>query len=132
MLFRSSDFHRPVRIAMGVVITGILFYVGFLVLVDVPMYFARWEADMSGGKALFGIVAGIHDAATRWTVTHRIADWSEEIPWMSLYFSAAVWSSLLLCGFAMIADRMPRYLTRVSRRRPLGSAVPVRIGSTAP
>ena len=132
LLRQMSDFHRPVRIAMGVVITGILFYVGFLVLVDVPMYFARWEADMSGGKALFGIVAGIHDAATRWTVTHRIADWSEEIPWMSLYFSAAVWSSLLLCGFAMIADRMPRYLTRVSRRRPLGSAVPVRIGSTAP
>jgi hypothetical protein len=30
-------------------------------------------------------------------VTHDIAEWKDEIAWMSLYFSAAVWASLALC-----------------------------------
>ena len=30
-------------------------------------------------------------------VTHDIAEWRDEIAWMSLYFSAAVWASLALC-----------------------------------
>ena len=29
-------------------------------------------------------------------VTRRWEDWREEIPWMSLYFSAAVWLSIAL------------------------------------
>jgi hypothetical protein len=32
-------------------------------------------------------------------VTHDLAEWKEEILWMSLYFSAGVWASLALCGF---------------------------------
>jgi hypothetical protein len=42
-------------------------------------------------------------------VTHRIASWSDEIAWMSLYFSVAVWSSLALCGFVLIKDRLSQY-----------------------
>ena len=47
---------------------------------------------------------------------------------MSLYFSAAVWTSLLLGGFGLVKGHLPRY--RVGRpllkaaRRPL--AIPVR------
>jgi hypothetical protein len=28
---------------------------------------------------------------------HTRAAWKDEIPWMSLYFSGAVWGSLALC-----------------------------------
>jgi hypothetical protein len=33
-------------------------------------------------------------------VTHTIARWRHEIPWMSLYFSTAVWTSLTLAASA--------------------------------
>ena len=48
-------------------------------------------------------------------VTDSIAQWRDEIPWMSLYFSVAVWASLLLGGFALVRHRLPRYRVR----RPL-------------
>jgi hypothetical protein len=77
------------------------------------MYFDRWHADLASGKATFGMLAGLHDVSTRWVVTHDIAHWRDEIPWMSLYFSAAVWSSLALCGTALVNRRLVYY-----RKRP--------------
>jgi hypothetical protein len=44
-------------------------------------------------------LAGLYDVSTRWVVTHDLAEWKDEIPWMSLYFSVAVWASLALCVF---------------------------------
>jgi len=37
-----------------------------------------------------------------------MAEWKDEIAWMSLYFSAAVWSSLALCMFYAFAGHLPR------------------------
>lgn len=65
--------------------------------VDVPMYFDRRQADATSEKVLFGLKDGLIDLNTRWVVTHNILDWKQEIPWMSLYFSFAVWTSLILC-----------------------------------
>ena len=62
--------------------------------IDVPMYFERWQADLARGKPLLGLFAGLYDLATRWVVTHRLHAVAQEIAWMSLYFSAAVWTSL--------------------------------------
>jgi hypothetical protein len=42
---------------------------------------------------------GLRDVSTRWVVTHDLAEWKEEMLWMSLYFSAGVWASLALCVF---------------------------------
>jgi hypothetical protein len=42
-------------------------------------------------------------------VTHDVADWKDEIAWMSLYFSAAVWASLALCAFYALEHHLPRY-----------------------
>jgi hypothetical protein len=41
----------------------------------------------------------------RWIVTHELSEWREEIAWMSLYFSGAVWASLALCVFYTAAFR---------------------------
>jgi hypothetical protein len=105
-----GEFRGIARIGLGVAIAGIGAYLAFLVAVDVPMYFARWQEDMANGKPLFGLLVGLHDAGTRLTVTHDIAPWRDEMAWMALYFSAAVWSSLALCGFALIEQRLPQYL----------------------
>ena len=51
------------------------------------------------------LFAGLHDLATHWVVTHDIADWRQEIAWMSLYFSMAVWTSLALASFGLVKHR---------------------------
>jgi hypothetical protein len=104
-----GEFRGLGRLGLGTAIAGVFLYLAFLVVIDVPMYFARWQEDMANGKALLGLLGGLHDTATRLIVTHDIAHWRDEMAWMGLYFSAAVWSSLALCGFALIAERLPRY-----------------------
>ena len=65
--------------------------------VDVPMYLRRWRAGIADGSQRLRPLEGLRDVSTRWIVTHDLAEWKDEIPWMSLYFSAAVWASLALC-----------------------------------
>ena len=124
-----AEFRSLARIALGLSVAGVAIYVGFLLAVDVPMYFGRWEADMAAGKPLLGLFAGIHDASAHWTVTHDIVHWMDEIAWMSLYFSAAVWSSLILCSFALIRHWLPAYRVRGKGGRLIGKPVPVRVRS---
>jgi hypothetical protein len=119
-------FRGVVQVAIGTAVAGIAGYLSFLVIVDVPMYFGRWQADLSSGKELLGVVAGLYDVSTRWAVTHDFAHWKDEIAWMSLYFSAAVWSSLALCSFGLIRDRLPRYRASAARSRPARRPLSVR------
>jgi hypothetical protein len=125
-LFRLLyDFHGVVRIAIGTMVAGIAFYLAFLLTIDVPMYVGRWQADLASGKEFFGVFSGLYDLGTRWAVTHDVAHWQDEIAWMSLYFSVAVWSSLALCSFELVKDHLPRY------RRSLASSSPARRRVTA-
>ena len=66
--------------------------------------------------------------ATRWVVTHRFTPWQNEIAWMSLYFSVAVWASLMLGGFGLVRHLVPRYRVRrplvKATRRPI--PIPIR------
>jgi len=110
LLRLMQDFGGAVRLAMGTAVVGITGYLGFLAVIDVPMYFERWQADLSSGKELLGVVAGLHDVSTRWAVTHDFAQWKDEIAWMSLYFSAAVWSSLALCGVGLVKDGLQDWM----------------------
>jgi hypothetical protein len=104
-----KEFNSAARIAIAVAFAGVIAYVAFLALIDVPMYFDRWHADQESGKKILSFLAGLYDVSTRWVVTHDIAQWRDEIAWMSLYFSAAVWSSLALCGIGLRADRLHQY-----------------------
>jgi hypothetical protein len=87
-------------------IAGIAGYLLFLATVDVPMYVTRWRAERAHFKPLRPL-EGLIDASGRWVVTHDIAHWKSEIPWMSLYFSAAVWASLALCVCYAFAGDLP-------------------------
>src|ERR1700676_3602327 len=105
-------FRGPARFAIAAAAAGIAAYVVFMATVDVPMYFGRWQADLASGKDYLGLFAGLHDVATRWIVNHDIAPWRDEITWMSLYFSMAVWGSLALAGFGLVKHLLPRYRVR--------------------
>jgi hypothetical protein len=121
-----TRFRGVVQFAIATTAAGIAGYVVFMSTVDVPMYLARWQADVAGGKELFGLLSGLHDVTTHWIVTHDFEPWKNEMAWMSLYFSLAVWASLALGSFALLRHRLPSY--RVSARpvgRPRALPMPV-------
>jgi hypothetical protein len=91
------EFDGAVRAALVVAILGIAAFLAFLATVDVPMYLGRWRAEVASGNRPLSALEGLRDASLRWVVTHDLAEWKDEIAWMSLYFSGAVWSSLALC-----------------------------------
>lgn len=105
------EFHGPVRWAFIAAIVGIAAFLAFLMTIDVPMYLNRWRANLAAGGSLLHPLEGLRDVSRRWVVTHDIAEWREEIAWMSLYFSMAVWSSLALCVGYSLEDQLPRYRT---------------------
>ena len=102
------EFDGPVRAVLAISIVGIAGYLAFLMTVDVPMYLNRWRAKVAAGGKILSPLAGLRDASTRWVVTHDLAEWKDEIPWMSLYFSGAVWSSLALCVVYAFMGHLPR------------------------
>jgi hypothetical protein len=108
------EFGGPVRAILAVGITGIVAYLAFLMTVDVPMYFNRWHTGSADGNRQLSPREGLVDVSTRWVVTHDLAEWKDEIAWMSLYFSIAVWASLALCVCYALGDQLPRYRTEAS------------------
>src|SRR6202171_3380378 len=106
------EFNGPARVVLAIAITGIAGYLAFLMSIDVPMYLSRWRAGVADGSKRLRPLDGLRDVSTRWVVTHDLAEWKDEIAWMSLYFSAAVWASLALCVFYSLEDRLPRYRTQ--------------------
>ncbi|HEY7084620.1 MAG TPA: hypothetical protein VH519_07360 [Hyphomicrobiaceae bacterium] len=101
------QFGGPARLVLFAAIVGIAIYLAFLITIDVPMYVNRWRYGLAdGGKALPPL-EGLRDASTRWVVTHDFAQWKDEIAWMSLYFTAAVWASLALCLIYTFGYQLP-------------------------
>lgn len=119
------EFDGPVRLALVVAIAGIAGYLAFLVTVDVPMYLGRWHAGLADGGRFLGLLEGLHDVRTRWVVTHDFAHWKDEIPWMSLYFSAAVWASLALCVVYSLDGHLSYHRTELAAQSsPAGGFQP--------
>lgn len=87
-------------------------FVGFMVTVDVPMYWARWQADSAVGLQYFSFKQGLLDAAKSCIVSFDWKIWREEIPWMTLYFTAAVWVSIYLAhapNFKIAGSQLGNY-----------------------
>jgi hypothetical protein len=91
--WRRREVRRPF---IGAAIVLNAAYVMFMATVDVPMYKSRVRADTASGKRYLTLMEGAADCARRKVVTRRWEDWREEMPWMTLYFSAGVWISLSL------------------------------------
>jgi len=78
------------------------------------MYLKRWRTGDADGDKRLTPREGLRDVSTRWVVTHDLAEWKDEIAWMSLYFSLAVWSSLALCVFYSFENHLPQYRTEAA------------------
>lgn len=74
----------------------LLGYLAYMVMVDVPMYWSRWQAEQAAGHIPLDLLAGLSDAATRRVPATRWSAWQGEAVWMSAYFSLGVWVSIAL------------------------------------
>jgi len=105
------EFHGVARLVLATSIAGIAAYLAFLMTIDVPMYLKRWRTGDADGHKRLTPREGLRDVRTRWVVTHDIAEWKEEMAWMALYFSLAVWSSLAMCVVYSLEHQLPPYRT---------------------
>jgi hypothetical protein len=71
-------------------------YVAYMMFVDVPMYVSRWHADLAAHHQYASLGAGFRQILQRCTVTHAWSAWRQDVPWLSLYFTVAVWISIAL------------------------------------
>jgi hypothetical protein len=71
-------------------------YVAYMFSVDVPMYWSRWIADEAHGRHYLSVTQGLLDVSSHWRVSFHWDDWKNEVIWMSVYFSVAVWLSISL------------------------------------
>jgi len=77
-------------------IAGGASYIAFMTFVDVPMYLSRWQADLVAGHQYLSLGEGMAEVLERCTVTRAWAAWHEDVEWLSLYFTVAVWASIAL------------------------------------
>ncbi|HTL20326.1 MAG TPA: hypothetical protein VL220_06405 [Steroidobacteraceae bacterium] len=93
--------HRLAALYPQVMVGGIA-YVAFIFIYDVPMYWSRWLADQASGHKYLSIPEGMVDVRRRWKVSYRWEDWRNEVPWMSLYFTFGVGSSIWLVYVSLV------------------------------
>ena len=67
---------------------------GLTLMVDVRMYLQRWWLHAASRR--LAISTGLRDSRHRRHPTLAWDDWREEVPWMTLYFSVGVWTSLAM------------------------------------
>jgi hypothetical protein len=78
-------------------IAGFLVYgfgAGLTIAVDVKMYLGRWRLAATRDRLALG--AGLRDSQRRRHPTLAWKVWRQEVPWMTVYFSIGVWTSLAM------------------------------------
>ena len=100
---------RPQRHFLTAMMIFAIGYIWFMISVDVPMYWARWDADLLAGTNYLSISQGILDASRGCVVDFSWDVWRQEIPWMTLYFTLAVWVSISLA-------HVPGWINGLARR----------------
>jgi hypothetical protein len=71
-------------------------YIAFMAVVDVPMYLSRWQADVASGREYVAASDGLRTLIAHCIVTPDWAAWRVDVPWLTLYFTVAVWISIAL------------------------------------
>jgi hypothetical protein len=68
------------RRALRAVAVGSVSYLGFMVVVDVPMYLARWHASAAAGVPALSIAEGWTEIGARCQVVRDVSAWSADPP----------------------------------------------------
>jgi hypothetical protein len=90
---RAADQRRRF---FGLAIACATGYVAYMVFLDVPMYVSRWHTDLATHHQYLSLSAGFAEILQRCTVMREWSAWRHDVPWLSLYFTVAVWISIAL------------------------------------
>jgi len=101
---------------LAAAIAGGSSYVAFMVIIDVPMYLSRWQADLLTGREARPLLEGLHAVLQQCIVQNDWVAWREDAVWLSLYFTFGVWASIALAHFPALGRAL---------RRPDDNAKPV-------
>lgn len=58
-----------------------------MILVDVPMYYRRWNEGLNEGKIFLTISEGFYELFKCKAVNKNLSNWREDFMWMTPYFS---------------------------------------------
>ena len=84
----------PLRVML---LAGFLIYgagAGLTMVIDVSMYVRRWRLSAAGVR--LALATGLLDSHRRRHPTLAWEVWREEVPWMTVYFTIGVWTSLAM------------------------------------
>lgn len=109
-----KHFNYKARRILSLILVASISYLLFLIFIDIPMYFNRWQGEELLSKPYFSLQEGLRDLTSRWIVTFDWQTWKDEAIWMTLYFSAGVWFSISLIS-------LPSKLTRIKKPKPKSS-----------
>lgn len=84
---------------LAAAIAGGTSYVAFMVIIDVPMYLSRWQADLMAGREARPMLDGLNAILHGCVVQNDWEAWREDAVWLSLYFTFGVWASIALSHF---------------------------------
>ncbi len=90
----------------AMLIGGFIIYgvgAGLTMAFDVRMYVRRWRLGTSGFHLT--LATGLRDSQLRRHPSLAWEVWREEVPWMTLYFSIGVWTSLAMVLLEWVASR---------------------------
>jgi hypothetical protein len=69
-------------------------YVLFMAFVDVPMYYNRAVRDEAANRTFVPYMDGVLEASRCFVISCKDDYWVQEIPWLTGYFTLAVWATL--------------------------------------
>jgi hypothetical protein len=111
MLILAAAFGTAALAADGLLrsmlIAGFLVYsvgAGLTMAFDVRMYLRRWRLRATGVQLT--LATGLLDSQRRRHPTLAWEVWREEAPWMTLYFSFGVWTSLAMVLLESVASHL--------------------------
>jgi hypothetical protein len=91
----ASDHLKPF-LTTGIVLC--VSYMLFMITIDVPNYYALWQAKEAAGETYLTLAEGVADVQNM-KITGSYEDWRYPMVWQTLYFSIAVWISLAMVWF---------------------------------
>ena len=93
---RTADARLKPFLTSGLVLcTG---YVLFMTTIDVPNYYALWQAKEAANATYLTLAEGLQDVQNM-KITGSYEDWRYPMVWQTLYFSIAVWISLAMAWY---------------------------------
>lgn len=97
-VLKSFAYYKPntgQRYYLIAAIVSLILYIGYMVFVDIASYYHSWQASLQEGRVFSTIAEGFREVVFERNATQEYEVWRYSMLWMALYFSLAVWMSMI-------------------------------------